>query len=62
MQFLEGNYLNFDLISLKFITKGPINNIPALVKRMAWCRPGDKSLSEAMMVRSLTHICLNRPK
>ena len=29
-------------IWLKFIPKGPINNIPALVEIMAWCRPGDK--------------------
>ena len=28
-------------ISLKFVPKGPINNIPALVKIMAWRRPGD---------------------
>ena len=37
-------------ISLKFVPKGPINNIPALVQKMAWCRPGDKPLSEPMMV------------
>ena len=43
-------------ISLKFVPKGPINNIPALVQIMAWCRPGDKPLSEAMMVSLLTHI------
>ena len=29
-------------ISLKFVPKGPINNIPALVQIMAWRRPGDK--------------------
>ena len=29
-------------ISLKFVCKGLINNIPALVQIMAWCRPGDK--------------------
>ena len=34
-------------ISLKSIAKGPTNNIPALVQIMAWCRPGDKPLSEA---------------
>ena len=28
--------------SLKFVPKGPINNIPALVQIMAWRRPGDK--------------------
>ena len=29
-------------ISLKFVPKGPINNIPALVRIMALRRPGDK--------------------
>ena len=33
-------------ISLKFVCKGPINNIPALLQIMAWHRPGDKPLSE----------------
>ena len=37
-------------ISLKFVPKGPINNIPALVQIMAWRRPGEKPLSEPMMV------------
>ena len=37
-------------ISLKFVPKGPINNIPALVWIMAWRCPGDKPLSELMMV------------
>ena len=32
-------------IPLKFVPKGPINNIPALVQIMAWRRPGDKPLS-----------------
>ena len=36
-------------ISLKFVPKGPINNIPALVQIMAWCQTGDKPLFEAMM-------------
>ena len=36
-------------ISLKFVPKGPINNIPALVQIMAWRQPGDKPLSELMM-------------
>ena len=30
--------------SQKFIPKGPINNITALVQKMAWRRPGDKPL------------------
>ena len=49
-------------VLLKFIPKGPINNIPALVQIMAWCWPGDKPLSEPMMVNLLTHICVTRPK
>ena len=28
-------------ISLKFVLKGPFNNIPALVQIMAWGRKGD---------------------
>ena len=44
-------------ISLKFVPKGPINNIPALDQTMAWCWPGDKLLSELMMVSLLMHIC-----
>ena len=49
-------------ISLKFVPKGGINNIPALVQIMTWRRPGDKSLSEQMMVSLLTHICVTRPQ
>ena len=37
-------------ISLKFVPKVRINNIPALVQIMAWRRLGDKPLSEPMMV------------
>ena len=37
-------------ITLKFVPKVRINNIPALVQIMAWRRPGDKPLSEPMMV------------
>ena len=47
-------------ISLKFVPKGPINNIPAMVQIMAWRRSGDKPLSEPMMVILLTHICVTR--
>ena len=49
-------------ISLKFVPKGPINNIPALVQIRAWRRPRDKPLSEPMMVSLLTHICVTRPQ
>ena len=43
-------------ISLKFVPKGPINNIPTLVQIMAWRQPGGKPLSEPMMVRLSAHI------
>ena len=49
-------------ISLKFVPKGRINNIPALVQIMAWRRPGDKPLSEPMMVSLPTHIYVTRPQ
>ena len=49
-------------ISLKFVPKGPINKIPALFQIMAWRRPGDKPLSEAMLVSLLTHRCVTRPQ
>ena len=49
-------------ISLTFVPKAPINNIPALVQIMAWRRPGDKPLFEPMMVSLQTHICVTRPQ
>ena len=36
--------------SLKFVPRGPNNNIPTLVQVVTWRRPGDKPFSEAMMV------------
>ena len=62
MHFLGWNMWISLKIPLKFVPKGPINNIPALVHIMAWCRPGDKPLSEPMMVRLPTHICVTRPQ
>ena len=49
--FLNENVRIAIKISLKWVSEGPINNIPALVQIMAWSRPGDKPLSEPMMVR-----------
>ena len=60
--FLNENLLISIKISLKFVPMGPISNIPALVQIMAWRRPGDKPLSEPMMVSSPTHICITRPQ
>ena len=60
--FLNENILNPIKSSLKFVPKGSINNIPALVQIMAWRRPGDKPLSEPMMINLPTHICVARPQ
>ena len=64
MRFLEWKFMKFSItISLKFVPNGPIKNIPALVQIMIWRRlVGAKPLSEPMMVRSPTHICVTRPQ
>ena len=49
-------------ISLKCVPKWHVNNNPALVQIMVWCRPGYKPLSEPVMVSLLTHICVTRPQ
>ena len=48
--------------SLKFVPKVGISIIPALVQIMAWHQPGDKPLSEPMMVSLPMHICVTRPQ
>ena len=49
-------------ISMKFVPKGSIKNMQALVQVMSWRHPGDRPLSEPMMVGLLTHICVTRPQ
>ena len=49
-------------IWLKFVPKGPINNIPALVQIMVWRRPGDIPLFEPIMVSLLLYLCVTRPQ
>ena len=60
--FMNENVRILINISLKFVPKGPINNIPVLVQIMAWRRSGDKPLSEAMLFSLLTHKCVTRPQ
>ena len=60
--FLNENVLITINISLKFVPKVRINNIPALVQMMAWRRWGAKPLSEPMVVRLPMHICIIRPQ
>ena len=49
-------------ISLKFIPKSPVNNIPALVQIRASRQTGDRPLSKPMMVRLPMHICITWPQ
>ena len=60
--FFNGNVSILIKISMKFVPKGPFNNIPALDQIMAWRLPGDKPISEPMMVRLPMHICVTRPQ
>ena len=60
--FLNENVRISIKISLKFVPSVLISNIPTLVQVMAWRRPGDKPLSEPIMVSLLTHICVTRPQ
>ena len=49
-------------ISLKLVPEFRNNNIAALVQIMDWRLPGDKPLSEPMMIISLTPIRVTRPQ
>ena len=60
--FLNENVWIAINISLKFVPKGQINNIPALFQIIAWHQPDDKPLSEPMMLSLLTHICITQPQ
>ena len=59
--FNENVYISIK-ISLKFVPKGPIDNIPALVQILAWRRSGDKPSSEAIMLSLLTYTCVTPPR
>ena len=70
-QFPDGNFKciffneNISIvikISLKLVPKNSINNNPALVQITTWRRAGDKLLSESIVVRLLTHICVTWPQ
>ena len=51
--FMNEKFCSFIRISLKFVPKGPINNIPAFVQIMALHLPGNKPLSEPMMTQCI---------
>ena len=58
--FLNENVRISFKISLNFVPRSAINNIPALVQIMAWCWPPDKPLFEPMMFSLLMHIYVTR--
>ena len=60
--FLNANVWIWNKNSLKLVPKGPIDNILAWVQIMAWRRTGTKPLSEPMVVKLPTHICVTRPQ
>ena len=60
--FLNENLSIVIKISLKFVPKGPINNILSLVQIMACRQQGDKPLSEPMVVSLLMDICGIQPQ
>ena len=49
--FLNEKFCIWIRISLKFISKGPIDNNWALFQVMAWCQIGDKPLPEPMLIQ-----------
>ena len=60
--FLNENIWISLKILLKFVPEVQINIIPTLVQIMDWHEPGDKPLSEPMMVSLLMHICITWPQ
>ena len=49
--FLNENDRILIQISLKFVPMNPIDNKPALVQVMAWCRTGHEPLPELMLTQ-----------
>ena len=60
--FHDWKYVMYILIkvSLKFVPKGPINDIPALGQILAWRHPDSKPSSEPMVVSLLMHKCITQ--
>ena len=52
MHFLEWKFYALTQISLKFVPKGPIDNIRALADMMAWHRTGNTPLTQSIMMTS----------
>ena len=50
--FINEKFCIFIQISLKFVPKGPIDNMSVLVQVMAWCQTAIKPLPEPMLTQS----------
>ena len=50
-KFVNENVLIYIKISLKFVPKGPINTIPALVQIIAWRWPGVNELNSNIIAK-----------
>ena len=57
--FHERGMCFFIWMSLGYLPKGPIDNMPALMRVMAWHRTGDRLLPEPMFTQ---HTCITRPQ
>ena len=62
MHLVNEKFNILNKISLKFVSKGSIDNKHALGQIMTWCQPGYKALSEPMMVSLSTHVCVTQPQ
>ena len=64
IHFLEWKCMNLYYDFTKFCSKGPTNNIPALVQKMALRQTGDTPMSDPIIVGLLRHInvCVIRPQ
>ena len=58
---IHENFCIFIQISLNFVSKGSVDNKPALIQVMSWCRTGDKPLHEPMLTQFTdAYICGTR--
>ena len=60
--FWNKNYFIFNLISLKFVPRGPISNDPALVQIMAWRQQVTSHYLKQRWHQVLMHKCVTRPQ
>ena len=58
---MDEKFCILNRILLKFIPKGSIDNMSALVQVMVWCLTGDKPLPKVILI-SLTYVCGTRER